>query len=339
MIVGGIESMTVDGQAWGPLEAPPVEPPIDVPPIDDIQGAIDATPVGGTLQVPAGTYPGFRGKDGISVVAAGDVVIGGHVDLTGVHDFVLNGWYGDGMHIQFASGQAINCSDARNVQILGVTIMATVGPFGDNGAGVALSGSQGVLIANCAFHAINGNALGSYNMSHLHVEGCDFVDCHQVASFSCWAPSGESLWFVNNFISGEHRGGIETGGDAMNFTDFVIQGNQFVDLKGSAMVGPVSYVGRPTNQGVIKDNYFERGPDYYNDTPEKYSETIELYGSAIEVSGNTAVDFSLAVHTYGGTENSHDNRVWNTPEQAGWQALAARPARPPRPPRYAARRT
>src|SRR5205823_8676320 len=106
-------------------------------------------------------------------------------------------------------GRGVNASGSTNGAVVGCIFNDTAVNFGDNGCAVALSDASNLLVANSAFNRCQGCALGSYNCNVVRIEGNDFVDCRQVLSVLCWAPKGNRIEFVNNYISGSGRGGIE----------------------------------------------------------------------------------------------------------------------------------
>ena len=247
------------------------------------------------------------------------------LDLTGKTDWTIQG-------VTF-NGCRLKCGGDSPTSVRGKVINCTFNDSpaqDDNGCCVALSFADGVTISYCNFNRSAGGAIGKYGINNITMDHCRFVDCFSVWGFLNGDPDlGKNIQFTNNYISGEKYGGLETGGDTQAFTNLLVAGNTFVNLNGLAMIGPISIVARPNFGCVIKNNYFERGPNYFNNTPPPYfSQAVEIYGP-VEVYGNTIVDFSSAFGVYGTGANIHDNFVYNTPADThGSTVLHKRPTPP-----------
>jgi hypothetical protein len=292
-----------------------------------IQEAVQAAAPGDIIKIPAGVYDvsNLVLPSNITLQADGNATIVGILHVNGSNTVVQGFTFNGGM------------VDVGNCQ--GATVRDCVFndcvPRSDNGSAIALNDASGVVIENNVFNRCQGATLGKYNFDRVTIDHNTFVDCSQVLSFDSFSPaSGNDIKFTNNYVSGEGRGGIESGGDGQYLTNLLVDGNTFCNLKGMAEIGPIAVVARGDVSGTtITNNYIERGPDYFNNMASPYySQAIEIYGPAT-VSGNTIVDFSSAFGVYGSDASIVGNKVFNTPgDILGSEVLATRPTTPLPPP-------
>jgi parallel beta helix pectate lyase-like protein len=253
------------------------------------------------------------------------------LDVSGKRDWVINGATFNGCRLMGASnGRVLNCTfnDQPTAH--------------ENGSAIPLNDQRNLEIKGCHFNRCSQTPLGVYNYDKVTVKGCRFIDCSRPMAGLFWGSSnGNSIWFLDNYVSGVQYGGVEfpQSDDAkpQNQQDLRIIGNTFVNAKGLAMIGPISVVARGTVAGtLITDNYCERGPDYFNDTgsgPNAHSEAIEVCGPA-KIEGNTMVDFTTAIHIYehkGQWATASNNFIYNCHSEGnagGCTPLTTRPTPP-----------
>ena len=287
-----------------------------------IQEAVQAAAPGDIIKIPAGVYDvgDLVLPSNITLQADGNATIVGNLTINGSNTTV-QGFTFDGGTVDVANSHGATIRDC---------VFNDCVPHSDNGSAIALNDASGVVIENNEFNRCQGVTLGNYNYDRVTIDHNTFTDCSQVLSLNSFSPaSGNDIKFTNNYVSGEGRGGIETGGDGQYLTNLLVDGNTFCNLKGPAEIGPISVVARGDVSGtMITNNYCERGPLYDNNTPDKFSQAIEIYGPAT-VSGNTIVDFSSAFGVYGSGTNIAGNKVFDTPRDImGSEVLATRPTMP-----------
>jgi len=287
-----------------------------------IQEAVQAAAPGDIIKIPAGVYDvgDLVLPSNITLQADGNATIVGNLTINGSNTTV-QGFTFDGGTVDVANSHGATIRDC---------VFNDCVPHSDNGSAIALNDASGVVIENNEFNRCQGVTLGNYNYDRVTIDHNTFTDCSQVLSLDSFSPaSGNDIKFTNNYVSGEGRGGIETGGDGQYLTNLLVDGNTFTNLKGPAAIGPISVVARGDVSGtMITNNYCERGPLYDNNTPDKFSQAIEIYGPAT-VSGNTIVDFSSAFGVYGSGTNIAGNKVFDTPgDIMGSEVLATRPTTP-----------
>jgi parallel beta helix pectate lyase-like protein len=288
-----------------------------------IQEAVQAAAPGDIIKIPAGVYDvgDLVLPSNITLQADGNATIVGNLHANGSNTVVQGFTFGGG---------TVDVANSHGVTVRDCVFNDSVS-HSDNGSAIALNDASGVVIENNVFNRCQGVTLGNYNYDRVTIDHNTFTDCSQVLSLNSFSPaSGNDIKFTNNYVSGEGRGGIETGGDGQYLTNLLVDGNTFSNLKGPAEIGPISVVARGDVSGtMITNNYIERGPDYFNDTaPPYYSQAIEIYGPAT-VSGNTIVDFSSAFGVYGSGTDIAGNKVFNTPgDIMGSEVLGTRPTAP-----------
>jgi hypothetical protein len=288
-----------------------------------IQDAVQAAAPGDIIKIPAGVY------DVSNLVLPSNVTLQADGNATIVGNLTINGSNTTVQGFTF-NGGTVDVANSHGATIRDCVFNDCV-PHSDNGSAIALNDASGVVIENNVFNRCQDVTLGNYNYDRVTIDHNTFTDCSQVLSLWSFSPaSGNDIKFTNNYVSGEGRGGIETGGDGQYLTNLLVDGNTFTNLKGLAEIGPISVVARGDVSGTtITNNYCERGPDYYNNTaPPYYSQAIEIYGPAT-VSGNTIVNFSSAFGVYGSGASIVGNKVFDTSgDIMGSEVLATRPTTP-----------
>jgi hypothetical protein len=287
-----------------------------------IQDAVQAAAPGDIIKIPPGVY------DGADLVLPSNITLQADGNATIVGNLTINGSNTTVQGFTF-NGGTVDVANSHSATIRDCVFNDCV-PHSDNGSAIALNDASGVVIENNEFNRCQGVTLGNYNYDRVTIDHNTFTDCSQVLSLDSFSPaSGNDIKFTNNYVSGEGRGGIETGGDGQYLTNLLVDGNTFTNLKGPAEIGPISVVARGDVSGtMITNNYCERGPLYDNNTPDKFSQAIEIFGPAT-VSGNTIVDFSSAFGVYGSGASIAGNNVFNTPvDIMGSEVLATRPTTP-----------
>src|SRR6266850_5498768 len=287
-----------------------------------IQEAVQAAAPGDIIKIPAGVYDvgDLVLPSNITLQADGNATIVGNLHANGSNTVVQGFTFGGG---------TVDVANSHGVTVRDCVFNDSVS-HSDNGSAIALNDASGVVIENNVFNRCQGVTLGNYNYDRVTIDHNTFTDCSQVLSLDSFSPaSGNDIKFTNNYVSGEGRGGIETGGDGQYLTNLLVDGNTFCNLKGAAAIGPISVVARGDVSGtMITNHYCERGPLYDNNTPDKFSQAIEIYGPAT-VSGNTIVDFSSAFGVHGSGASIVGNKVFDTPgDIMGSEVLATRPTMP-----------
>jgi len=202
-----------------------------------IQEAVQAAAPGDIVKIPAGVYDvsDLVLPSNITLQADGNATIVGILHVNGSNT-VVQGFTFDGGMVDVGNCQGATVRDC---------VFNDCVPHSDNGSAIALNDASGVVIENNVFNRCQGVTLGNYNYDRVTIDHNTFTDCSQVLSLWSFSPaSGNDIKFTNNYVSGEGRGGIETGGDGQYLTNLLVDGNTFSNLKGPAEIGPISVVAR-----------------------------------------------------------------------------------------------
>jgi hypothetical protein len=319
-----------------------------------IQAKLNALPRGGMLVFPAHGAFHFRGrsvkgKSGITLLADGPVTIdgapgagsAGAFDFGGMADWTVRG-RAPGQGFVF-NGTLLNADGSTNGAV-GCCAFNDAPTNGLNGSAIRMTGASFLSVINNDFFRCAGNVLGQYDWDNVTVEANHFTgQAGQVAQLASIGNGinparGRNIRFMRNIYRNVQRTGIETGGDdgkgnGQVFTNFVVDGNWFVDLvfppgDGAA---PVSVVARGARGLRVTNNYFRRGTA----NPGRYSEAIETASKVDrpDISGNLIVGFASPFSIYGLGADIRDNKVFGADKAIppGNTVLSTRPADPPEP--------
>jgi hypothetical protein len=291
-------------------------------------GANTATlPSGEVIQLPgAATVSG--------ITTSNDVDMRGRPAGWMVKDVILNG----GGILADSPGFIVGCTwnNTRSKYPLGSA-------FAWNNNGPA----HDIAIINGIMNSVDGQNLGCYGwIDKMRILCCEFHNPRQVWSMSLSQgnnSAGNNIEWGWCVITGEQRGGLETGGDTTDtsgvgqvFTNLWVHHLWCADLgpQETNAIGPISFVARGQKNTRIEDSFFRKGSAYGSGWSQAIETSVRSgQGTPVIVRRNLFVDFADYCTDNGLKSTFEGNQIFNCTQalQAGVTALSARPADPAKP--------
>ncbi len=216
---------------------------------------------------------------------------------------------------------------------------------GSNGSAIAGNGQQGGRIINGVFNNVQGSVLGSFGWNGVRVLCSSFINPNQVWSMDTGSngADGNNIEFGWIYVTGEGRGGLETGGDTTPgvgqvFNGLYVHDSIFVDLGLQEVnaIDAISFVARGQKGTRMLRNFFRLGSTYGPGNVQMIEMSITPgQGTAAVIDGNTFLDITngLCYTDSGGVPSVVTNNMTFNCAQVldaanGNTVLATRPSDP-----------